>query len=396
MLLRTTLFAGLAISTALSFSPRAASACGGTFCSSSPITQNAERVLFIRTDDNDTTAVVQIQAQGNDPDFAWVVPLDSLPRDIHEEPTSTFTGLDQSTAPTYLFFNRSSLSSGSGGGGGGCGSSDSVTLPSSSPDRDSSVRVWASGETGSYRYDVVSSEDPTALRHWLDDNHYQTPVEAEPIIGEYVSEHKVFLAVRLRSVQGVLSFLVSPLAFTYSGRTPCVPIRLTRIATVPTLPILTYVIGNTRAIPMNFSQTTVADADVARLGPTRFNTQSYDQLVTNAVNEAGGRAWVTEFANALPDLARSNFSETLAARLPSTPYLTRLYTTVAVDKMNRDPEFMFVSGLPTVSNQHDLSEYTSTAGAFDLRWLFAASALLGALHTLDRRQRRRSERHSHG
>ena len=62
--------------------------------------------------------------------------------------------------------------------------------------------------------------------------------EAEPIIGEYVREHKYFLAVRLSAVQGVSSFLVSPLAFTYTGRSPCVPLRLTRIATTVCLDAL--------------------------------------------------------------------------------------------------------------------------------------------------------------
>lgn len=383
-------FAALALSTTLSLTaaPTTASACGGTFCSNSPITQNAERVLFIRRGEGDTTAVVQIQAQGNDPDFAWVVPLESMPRDIHEEPTTTFLGLDQSTAPTYLFFNRASFTSGSGGGGFGCGAADSAATAGAAPESDNAVRVWASGETGNYRYDVVSSEDPAALRRWLDDNRYRTPVEAEPIIAEYVSEHKLFLAVRLRAVQGVPSFLVTPLAFTYAGRAPCVPIRLTRIATVPSLPVLTYVVSDRRAIPMNFSQTTVADVDVARLGPTRFNTQSYDQLVANAVNEAGGRAWVTEFAGDLPEQARSLFSPELQALLPARPYLTRLYTTIPADRMDRDPEFMFVTGLPDVSNQHDLSGYPATASALDPRWLLGASAGVGLLRAAWRRRKR--------
>ena len=88
----------------------AAEACGGTFCSNSPIIQNAERVLFIRGGDGDNTAVVQIQAQGNDPSFAWVVPLETIPRNIHEESTNIFGAIDQATQPRYIFANRSSFS----------------------------------------------------------------------------------------------------------------------------------------------------------------------------------------------------------------------------------------------------------------------------------------------
>ena len=366
----------------------AAAACGGTFCSNSPIIQNAERVLFIRGNDGENTAVVQIQAQGDDPSFAWVVPLETIPRNIHEESTSIFGAIDQATQPRYIFPSGGSFSP-SGGSGFGCGDSASAR-PSLAAEADSTgaVRVWASGETGMFRYDVVSSDDPAALRTWLNDNRYVTPPEALPIIAEYVEEQKFFLAVRLSAVRGVPSFLVSPLAFTYTGRSPCVPLRLTRIATTPTLPVLTYVIADSRAVPSNFSQTAVDDAEVARLGPSRFGLSvTYDQLVGDAVREAGGRAWITEFAGPFPEGTRALFTTPLQNLIPNRAYLTRMYTTVSVAAMDRDPEFNFVSGLPDVSNTHDLSAFTSTAAVFDLRFALASAALVGGASAWRRRRR---------
>ncbi len=390
----------MAFGAAVALRPSTVSACGGTFCSNSPIVQNAERVLFLkRPGDPRTTAVVQIQAQGNDPDFAWVVPLDSIPEDIHEEPSNTFNQLDQTTSPTYLFFGGGRFTVGSSGGGFGCGSSDSLgAAPSNAEERSSGVRVWAQGETGNYAFSVVSSEDPAALRQWLDNNRYITPPEALPIIREYVEEHKYFLAVRLRSVQGVPSFLVAPLAFTYQGRGPCVPLRLTRIATTPTLPIISYVVSDRRAVPVNFAQTTVPDAEVARLGPMRFSTaggpgslSAYDGLVRDAVTEAGGRAWITEYAGDLPDGVRESLSPALQAQLPAAPYLTRMYTTISASAMDRDPEFVFAAGLPDVSNVHDLSAYADRGSMIDGRFL-GLSSLAGALGALvARRRRRRAE-----
>ena len=363
-----------------------AEACGGTFCSNSPIVQNAERVLFIRGSGEENTAVVQIQAQGNDPSFAWVVPLESIPRNIHEEATSIFGIIDQSTQPVYIFANQQRFSP--SGSGFGCGGGDSATPSLAAPEETAGVRVWASGETGMFRFDVVSSEDPSALRTWLNSNRYLTPAEAEPIIGEYVREHKYFLAVRLSAVQGVSSFLVSPLAFTYTGRSPCVPLRLTRIATTPTLPVLTYVISDTRAVPSNFAQTMVSDAEVARLGPSRFGvTVTYDQVVSTAVQDAGGRAWVTEYAGPLPPNARQFFTVPLQNLIPERAYLTRMYTTIGVASMDRDPEFNFVSGLPDVSNTHDLSSYSASAALFDPRLALAGAAVLGAARSWRRRRR---------
>ena len=379
------LTATLAALTTLASLP-AAHACGGTFCSSSPIVQNAERVLFLRGADGDNTAVVQIQAQGNDPSFAWVVPLESLPRDIHEESTSIFGAIDLTTQPTYLFANRQRFSP--AGSGFGCGSSEPASLGVAAPDETAGVRVWASGETGMFRYDVVSSEDPAALGTWLNDNRYRTPPEALPIIGEYVREHKYFLAVRLSAVQGVSSFLVSPLAFTYAGRSPCVPLRLTRIATAPTLPVLAYVIGDSRAVPSNFAHTSLSDAEIARLGPARFGVSvTYDQVVTAAVQDAGGRAWITEYAGPLPDGVRGLFSAPLQNLIPARPYLTRLYTTVSASAMDRDPEFSLVEGLPPVSNVHDLSSYAAAAAVFDPRVALGGAALVGLARAWRRRRR---------
>lgn len=393
----------LAVSLALTvqLDAGAAAACGGTFCSNSPIVQNAERVLFLkRPGDPLTTAVVQIQATGNDPDFAWVVPLDSVPENVHEEASQTFAPLDRLTAPVYQFFGGARFSVGTGSSGFGCGASE-ATVGAAPREADGvpNVQVWAMGETGNYAFSVVSSDNPDALRRWLDTNGYRTPESAVPIIAEYVAENKYFLAVRLRALQGVPAFAVTPLAFSYRGRGPCVPIRLTRIATAPTLPVLTYVISDRRGVPLNFAQTAVSDAEVARLGPTRFSTapmaqgqlSPYDQLVTDAVTEAGGRAWITEYAGELPDGADANFSPTLRAGLPARPYLTRMYTTISTASMDRDPEFAFVSGLPDVSNVHDLSRYADSGSAFDPAFLALGSLVGSAALHLRRRARRRAK-----
>lgn len=386
--MRTHTSLALLLSASVALAAADASACGGTFCSNSPVAQNAERVLFIKRQGQDTTAVVQIQAQGNDPNFAWVVPIDSLPHDIHEESTSVFSLIDSTTAPQYIFFNGSTFSP-SSGSGFGCGASDSASLGAPTANRESdAVRTWASGETSNFHFDVVSSQDPSALQVWLNNNGYRTPAEALPIISEYVNEHKFFIAFRLHAVSGVPSFLVSPIAFSYAGNTPCVPIRLTRIATAPTLPILTYVISDMRAVPINFTQTTVPDAEVARLGPTRFTGGTiYDSLVTTAINEAGGRAWITEFAGSLPDGVRESFSPTLQAMIPPNPYITRMYTTISAANMDRDPEFTFTRQLPDVSRTHDLSGYTTRMHIFDLRFLMGGSAALGLARGLRRRLR---------
>lgn len=388
MRLHLALLAAVGLSTAVG-APTDALACGGFFCSNSPVNQSAERVVFVRHAEGDTTAVVQVQANGSDPNFAWVVPLDALPTNIREEAATGLTAMDFSTAPQYIFSQRFT-GYGSSGGGFGCGAADSAGVPSAANDDERAVRVWATGEVGNFHYDVVSSEDGNALFTWLNDHSYQTPDAARPIVGEYVSEHKYFLAFRLHSPQGTPSFLVTPIAFDYPGLRPCVPIRLTRIATAPTLPVLVFVIGESRATPMNFVNTEVADRAVAALGPAGFSSNAYDTLVTRAVDDAGGRAWVTEFAGPLDASITQSLSPTLRSRLPIRPYLTRLYTTLSAARMDRDPEFVFTAGLPTVSNVHDLSRFSS-ANLLDARLLLAGSGLLGLARSIRRRLARRAQ-----
>ena len=102
---------------------------------------------------------------------------------------------------------------------------------------------------------------------------------------------------------------------------------------------------------------------------------------------AGGRAWVTEYAGPLPVNARQFFTVPLQNLIPSNAYLTRMYTTVSVASMDRDPEFSFVSGLPDVSNTHDLSSYSSTAALFDPRLALAGATALGIARSWRRRRR---------
>lgn len=55
-----------------------ARSCGGFFCSNLPMNQTAERILLIAADEQ-VTANVQIQFAGTAEDFAWVLPVPSVP-----------------------------------------------------------------------------------------------------------------------------------------------------------------------------------------------------------------------------------------------------------------------------------------------------------------------------
>lgn len=55
-----------------------ARACGGFFCGQQPVDQTAERILFEVGPDS-VTMTSQISYSGDAADFAWVLPLGSVP-----------------------------------------------------------------------------------------------------------------------------------------------------------------------------------------------------------------------------------------------------------------------------------------------------------------------------
>ena len=52
----------------------------------------------------------------------------------------------------------------------------------SAPRMAGDVDVFASGSVGSYAFDVVGSEDPTAMIFWLRDHKYRVTEDMEPLI----------------------------------------------------------------------------------------------------------------------------------------------------------------------------------------------------------------------
>src|SRR5690349_21711613 len=81
--------------------PAPALACGGFFCSSAPVDQSSERIIFALNEDGTTDMIVQIAYQGDSKDFAWLLPLSEVPdpKKLATFPEQAMTALDTGTAP---------------------------------------------------------------------------------------------------------------------------------------------------------------------------------------------------------------------------------------------------------------------------------------------------------
>jgi MYXO-CTERM domain-containing protein len=293
--------------------PERADACGGFFCNQSqnpdslPVAQTGENVLFAMVPSGDRfqlEAHVQIAYTGPADRFSWVVPVDSMPElDVGSD--TVFARLLAMTEPNLAVawhtegtcreipppsYPTGPFPSGSGSNGMGSGP---VSDPSPPP-RDPGVNVSFMGAVGPYDAAIIKSTDPNnskPLLDWLAENRYYVTPQGSKLIADYVREEKFFVAIRLTNGVGVSQ--IAPLVMRFLGPGPCIPLRLTAIAALADLQINLWVLGEHRVVPQNFYE---MQLDEAALDWLPGMGQGYDEVVKRAANEAGGNAFVTDYA----------------------------------------------------------------------------------------------------
>jgi hypothetical protein len=384
----------LRIVIALLFAPFSESlACGGLFCDQGtvaiPPAQSSERIIFVIHADAEGAVVdagldapdasvpdaavgdagtprfstvdiyVEIGYSGAAESFAWVVPLLAPPISIDTAPTAIFDDLDAATAPRFTFaYAGATVAQADGGGGCGWGgSSESADSGDAEAVADPEVTVLSTERVGPYEVAVIQSTGAGDLRAWLLANGYRIPASAEPLLAAYVAEGKTFAAFRLADGKGVGA--IQPVVIRQPGVEPCIPLRLTPVASEPVLSVSALVIGAGRAVPINYESVEVDPDDVRPTSPT---TSDYPLLLRAAARASGGRAFATEFAG----WTRNVEATTDAARaiLGKGDFVTRLSTRIAPGEMTADPIFVHTTSTDEVSRDH-VVDVTDDPAALD-------------------------------
>lgn len=321
---------------------RPASACGGFFCQNSPVDQNAERIIFTQNGDGTISAYIQIQYTGSAPDFAWILPLPSAisANDIQvpEDMMAAFNELEAATAPVFIPPPMPD-----------CAQRDMMVLQESAEQVPGGVTVFASGEVGPYGFDVIGSEDPTALISWLREHAYRVTQEMEPLINVYVQEGFVFLAMRLLPQEEAAD--VQPVKVTYRSHRPMIPLRLTAVAANPDMRLLVWFYAQNQAIPTNYAHFEIKDEEIVFFSP--FGGNNYRLLMGQRADEYAGKAFITEYANPAAELPVVH--PLLQQLAQQYPYLTRLSSVISPEEMSVDPAFDYDPQRADISNVRDLS-----------------------------------------
>ena len=289
--------------------PMPAQACGGLFCSASaPVNQAAERIIFSKNADQTVTAVVQIQYEGPSEEFAWVLPVPGIP-EVKVSSDLAFARLQQASNPQYTFTTEVQ---------GRCkqerGSTSNAFGPASDTDSggfggaggDGGVNVLASGTVGPYDYVVIEPE--ASFEHigdvavqWLTGEGYDVvppggdPNDIAMLLGEYLQGAMNLLAFRLS--KGNDTGTIRPVWITYESDQPMIPIRPTAVAANDDMGVMVWVLGESRAVPVNYKGLELNQALINWLN----GAGNYNQVVIAAANEAGGQGFVSERAGPSSD-----------------------------------------------------------------------------------------------
>jgi hypothetical protein len=318
-------------------------ACGGLFSPESLLAQNAERIIFTDNGDGTISAIVQIEYTGYEENFSWILPIpEGIPAEAIEVPETAqnaFQALELATRPIYRDPKRPLCMAefdlplrglaGEGAPGG--------------------VDVFSSGIVGPYGFDVISSEDPTALIDWLREHGYQVTAAMEPLINVYVQEGMHFLAMQLAPEAGIQD--IQPVKVTFHGERPMIPIRIAAVAAQSNTEILVWFFAAARAVPANYATMQIAEDELTFYSEDSHN---YQTLLQQRADEFQGKAFITEYAQ--PTRA-DQFSDPLLAELSQQhTYLTRLRAILSPEEMTVDPMFDYDSNKPDVNNIHNLQD----------------------------------------
>ncbi len=277
--------------------PGTSSACGGFFCQLTPINQAAEQIVF-RQDGNQVTAMVQIQFEGDPSDFSWVVPVPSTP-EYELGSNAAFTDLELATRPQFNLTQT----------GTSCAArfpvalTDATVAESVADGADSGVVVESVQDVGGYTVTLISGDNAESISQWLVDNNFDLTSQGEALLAPYVEEGMKFVAAKLQQNRGTGS--IQPLIMRYESDKPVVPIRLTAVAALEDMGVLVWLLGDARAVPENFLHVTPNYTRLNWFNGTQNAYASYQTLITEAMNEAGGQGFATDYAGRFENLLDS-------------------------------------------------------------------------------------------
>ncbi|MFT7580273.1 MAG: hypothetical protein ACI9MR_001942, partial [Myxococcota bacterium] len=279
------------------------------------VNQQSEQIIFEVPGDGTITAHVLIKYEGAPEQFAWLVPVPSVPVLALSE-TLAFAIIDQETAPQIRRDDRDI-----------CPdpeficryhpqpncNDDDVTVQDAQSSGDSAsqdtvgggplpggVQVIQSQIVGDYETVVFSADDAMGTVSWLQDNGFIVNDTMTPFMQPYLDAGMLFIAAKL--VPGAEVSAIRPLKMTYIHPRPIIPLKLTAVAAEPHLTVTSYIFADKAYRPMGHPMATIEPGRLTYVG----SRSNYPMVLARTIDEAGGDAFVAEFGGAPPVWLRAS------------------------------------------------------------------------------------------
>src|SRR5690349_2205568 len=213
-----------------------------------PIVQSGERIAFA-LEDGKVKAHIQVQYSGPAEEFGWLLPLPSLPS-LEVGTDELFVQLISTTQPVYRltaeYVGDCPLNPfGSGGGGAGPAHEDAGDSDGEGDSGGGYDPLVIRDSVGPYDYAVLRADEKQPMLDWLDENGFFIPAGTDDAVDGYIRPGAYFLALKLLKGNDVGD--IQPVVVEYESDLPMIPIVLTGVAADPDMPVMVWVLGDSRA-----------------------------------------------------------------------------------------------------------------------------------------------------
>lgn len=217
-------------------------------------------------------------AEGNNT-FAWILPTKGTV-EIGLSSDALFEALGEVSAPQIFAPSLCTNTCDSLGGGAGGGF------------QNGGVEVIAQDVIGPYETVQLSSQDPDALKDWLNTHGFVVPASVAPLLDAYVAEGFDFLALKLGGDKPTSSNAARPVRVKMQGAAPTVPIRLLAAGTGDVTQVTLWVVSEGPYEPTNAPKLSLSSSDLT----WDFGAESsdYGAVKADKLAKSNGLGWLLE------------------------------------------------------------------------------------------------------
>lgn len=178
------------------------------------IVDETDQKAVIWHDGKTETLILSITFKGDTDEFAWIIPVPAKP-EVDAGVDELFTGLAQLTNISY----------------NDVGSFGAVNLAPGGISEKSTVSVIETKKVDIYDIAVLTAEDTTDLREWLEENDYEYPENKEHLLKSYVNKNWYFVAAKVNAeslgvAQGLKTGHATPLKITFDSEKIVYPLKI--------------------------------------------------------------------------------------------------------------------------------------------------------------------------